>query len=285
MRKTIAFVVGARPNFVKVAPVIACARPTDRVEPARRAHGPALRRGSLGPSSSTTSGFPTPDVFLGVGSGTHAEQTGTTLIAASSESSWPSGPTLVVVAGDVNSTLAAALAAAKLGDPSRAHRGGPSVARLDDARGDQPRPHRSALRPPVHAQSGGAEQPCRRRASTRPASHYVGNTMIDSLRRFEDAAAGAGGVDARGSRARASSPSSRCTGRRTSMTPVRLSGDRRGAGASSRVEWRWSFRSTRGPASVSTSRVRSHGLRAPEFGASIRSVTSTSSRSSSQPAR
>ena len=61
-------------------------------------------------------GLPDPDVNLGVGSGTHAEQTAAVMIAVER---WLSDltPDLVVVYGDVNSTMAASLAAAKAGVP------------------------------------------------------------------------------------------------------------------------------------------------------------------------
>jgi UDP-N-acetylglucosamine 2-epimerase (non-hydrolysing) len=61
--------------------------------------------------------LPAPEIALGVAGGTHAELTGRTLIAA--EAAWRARPrpALVVVAGDVDGTLAAALAARKLGLP------------------------------------------------------------------------------------------------------------------------------------------------------------------------
>src|SRR5919204_1783688 len=61
-------------------------------------------------------GLPHPDVFLGVGSGTHAEQTAKAMVGVE-RILLEQAPALCVVAGDVNSTLAAALAASKLQIP------------------------------------------------------------------------------------------------------------------------------------------------------------------------
>ena len=58
-------------------------------------------------------GLPNPDVYLGVGSGTHAEQTGKVMIAYE-KILYDQRPDLVVVVGDVNSTMAATIAASKI---------------------------------------------------------------------------------------------------------------------------------------------------------------------------
>ncbi|RKZ08889.1 UDP-N-acetylglucosamine 2-epimerase (non-hydrolyzing) [bacterium] len=57
--------------------------------------------------------LPTPDIYLGVGSGTHAEQTGKVMISFEKVLS-KEKPDLVIVVGDVNSTLACSLVAAKM---------------------------------------------------------------------------------------------------------------------------------------------------------------------------
>src|SRR5450756_568942 len=61
-------------------------------------------------------GLPKPDVNLGVGSGTQARQTADVLVGMEREFT-DNSPSVVVVYGDVNSTVGAALAGAKLGVP------------------------------------------------------------------------------------------------------------------------------------------------------------------------
>ena len=58
-------------------------------------------------------GLPEPDIHLGVGSGTHAEQTGQVIIAYEKVLT-ETRPDLVIVVGDVNSTVACTMAAVKL---------------------------------------------------------------------------------------------------------------------------------------------------------------------------
>jgi UDP-N-acetylglucosamine 2-epimerase (non-hydrolysing) len=107
--------VGARPNFVKMAPVVDALRPHANIEQ-RLVHTGQHYDAMMSDELFVDLELPEPDISLGVGSGTHGEQTGRVLIAFE-RILLDARPDLVVVAGDVNSTVACALAAAKLGRP------------------------------------------------------------------------------------------------------------------------------------------------------------------------
>jgi UDP-N-acetylglucosamine 2-epimerase (non-hydrolysing) len=108
-------VVGARPNLMKVAPVF---RALAKQPGAQQSlihtgqHYDANMSGAFFPQL----GVPDPDVNLGVGSGSHARQTAEVMIRFESVV-LQRKPDLVLVYGDVNSTLAAALVCAKLRVP------------------------------------------------------------------------------------------------------------------------------------------------------------------------
>jgi UDP-N-acetylglucosamine 2-epimerase (non-hydrolysing) len=108
------YVVGTRPNFVKMAPVIGALR--DR-EPAWRhaiVHTGQHYDRLMSEIFLEELGVPAPDHMLGVGSGSHAEQAARVL-SGLEPVLLSERPDLVLVPGDVNSTLAAALCAAQLG--------------------------------------------------------------------------------------------------------------------------------------------------------------------------
>lgn len=114
-RRSILCVVGARPNFVKVAPVVhallACDGPDVRTLNTGQHYDHVLAGSFI-----QHLGMPRPDYDLGVGSGTHARQTAAVLVGVE-DVLVEQRPDALIVAGDVNSTVAAALAAAKLGIP------------------------------------------------------------------------------------------------------------------------------------------------------------------------
>ena len=107
-------VVGTRPNLVKMAPVIGALRERFPDWPAAIVHTGQHYDRLMSEIFLEELGVPEPDHVLGVGSGSHAEQ-----IARVLERLEPvlraERPDLVIVPGDVNSTLGAALCAAKLG--------------------------------------------------------------------------------------------------------------------------------------------------------------------------
>jgi UDP-N-acetylglucosamine 2-epimerase (non-hydrolysing) len=106
-------VVGARPNFVKAAPVVAALEDTEGIS-VRLLHTGQHYDRALSGGFIERLGMRDPDANLGVGSGTHAEQTAGVMRGV--EADLLEHPAdLALVAGDVNSTMAAALAATKLG--------------------------------------------------------------------------------------------------------------------------------------------------------------------------
>ncbi|GAA0548829.1 UDP-N-acetylglucosamine 2-epimerase (non-hydrolyzing) [Actinomadura livida] len=110
----IVHVLGARPNFVKAAPVIGALRAAGAEQAV--VHTGQHYDARMSEIFFTELGLPEPDVNLGVGSGGHAEQTAALLVGLEQEFTSRS-PELVIVYGDVNSTIAAALVAAKLQIP------------------------------------------------------------------------------------------------------------------------------------------------------------------------
>ncbi len=109
-------VVGTRPNFVKMAPVIAALRAADPEGDHVLVHTGQHYDRMMSGIFLEELGVPEPDHMLGVGSGSHAQMLGGVLeaIAPVLEAEKPQ---LVIVPGDVNSTLAAALACAHLRIP------------------------------------------------------------------------------------------------------------------------------------------------------------------------
>jgi UDP-N-acetylglucosamine 2-epimerase (non-hydrolysing) len=107
-------VVGARPNFMKAAPVLA-ALERHGIEQTL-VHTGQHYDAKLSDAIFRDLDLPDPDINLGVGSGTHGEQTAQILVGME-RCLTQRKPDLLVVYGDVNSTLAATLAAVKIGIP------------------------------------------------------------------------------------------------------------------------------------------------------------------------
>jgi UDP-N-acetylglucosamine 2-epimerase (non-hydrolysing) len=106
-------VVGARPNYMKVAPIWRELEKNDRVVRSLVHTGQHYDR-NMSKVFFDDLRLPKPDVYLGVGSGPHGEQTAKVMCEL--ERVFSSGaPDLLIVVGDVNSTMAGALVAVKMG--------------------------------------------------------------------------------------------------------------------------------------------------------------------------
>jgi len=108
-------VVGARPNFMKIAPL---AEEMDRHPEIEHllVHTGQHYDAAMSKVFFEELGLPKPDIYLGIGSGSHAEQTARVMVAFEKVLR-EHRPDLVVVVGDVNSTLACSVTAAKLWTP------------------------------------------------------------------------------------------------------------------------------------------------------------------------
>lgn len=119
MNRVVDLIVGARPNFMKIAPIIeALQAAADRGGHLRHRlihTGQHYDRGMSGAFFDEL-GIPDPDLNLEVGSGTAAEQTGTIMVRYEAVLVRRSAD-LCLVVGDVNSTMACAIVARKLGVP------------------------------------------------------------------------------------------------------------------------------------------------------------------------
>jgi UDP-N-acetylglucosamine 2-epimerase (non-hydrolysing) len=108
-------VAGARPNFMKIAPLLREMRAREHFEPVL-VHTGQHYDDAMSAGFFRDLGIPEPDVNLDVGSGSHGEQTAEVLRRIEREL-MDRRPDAVVVVGDVNSTVAATLAAVKLQIP------------------------------------------------------------------------------------------------------------------------------------------------------------------------
>ena len=113
---TILCVVGARPNFMKIAPLMAAFRAQPQVLNARLVHTGQHYDAAMKEAFFTQLGIPEPDIDLEVGSASHAVQTAE-IMKRFEPVLDAEQPAAVLVVGDVNSTIACALVAVKKGIP------------------------------------------------------------------------------------------------------------------------------------------------------------------------
>ena len=179
-------VVGARPNFMKVAPLHRAILRSDRFS-SFIVHTGQHYDERMSDVFFRQLEMPEPDVYLGVGSGTHAQQTAR-VMTAFEEVVLREEPDLVVVVGDVNSTLACSLVAAKCHIPVAHVEAG---LRSNDR--DMPEEINRIVTDSISnylfvTEQSGVDNLLSEGVS-RDKIHFVGNVMIDSLVRFREKAA------------------------------------------------------------------------------------------------
>ncbi|MBD0318830.1 MAG: UDP-N-acetylglucosamine 2-epimerase (non-hydrolyzing) [Gemmatimonadetes bacterium] len=175
MPRRLLYVVGARPNFMKAAPLLAASTCAETLLVHTGQHyGDAMSRTFFRELEMRE-----PDVNLGVGSGSHARQTAAVLVAFEPVVlDWR--PDAVVVVGDVNSTLACALTAAKLGVPVAHVEAG--LRSFDRAMPEEiNRVLVDQLAELLLTPDRGADANLLREGIAPERIHRVGNVMIDSL--------------------------------------------------------------------------------------------------------
>jgi len=176
-RKVIA-VVGARPNYMKVAPIWRCLESDTTLEK-KLVHTGQHYDDNMSKVFFDDLCLPKPDVFLGVGSGSHASQTAKVMIEMETVFA-REHPDLLIVVGDVNSTLAAALVASKLGVPVAHVEAG--LRSFDRTMPEEiNRMLTDVIADLLFTTEPSAEQNLLREGVDPDKIHFVGNVMIDSL--------------------------------------------------------------------------------------------------------
>jgi UDP-N-acetylglucosamine 2-epimerase (non-hydrolysing) len=179
MPALLSLVAGARPNFMKIAPVIRALRAcTDSLD-FRLVHTGQHYDAEMSDVFFSDLGIPTPHHALGCGGGTHAEQTARIMVAYE-QLCLAERPDMVVVVGDVNSTLACSIVAKKLCIP---------VAHIEAGlrSGDMTMPEEvnrvvtDALSDLYFVTEPSGEENLLAEGRKQDRIHFVGHVMIDNL--------------------------------------------------------------------------------------------------------
>src|SRR5580692_7665517 len=177
MRTPITHVLGVRPNFMKAAPVIRALAVLGHDQ--RVVHTGQHYDEQMSEVFFVQLGLPRPEVNLGAGSGSHARQTAEVLTGMEREFT-ENSPALAILYGDVNSTLGAALAGAKLQVPLAHVEAG--LRSFDDTMPEEiNRRLTDQLCALLFATSPEAIGYLAREGRPDSAMHLVGNPMIDTL--------------------------------------------------------------------------------------------------------
>jgi UDP-N-acetylglucosamine 2-epimerase (non-hydrolysing) len=183
-------VVGARPNFMKIAPIMEeMAKYPEQFQQVL-VHTGQHYDDNMSQVFFKDLGIPKPDLYLGVGSGSHAEQTAGIMVEFEKVVSGER-PDLVVVVGDVNSTMACAIVAAKLWVPVAHVEAG---LRSFDRRMPEEinRVVTDALSDYLFTTCQDANENLRQEGISEERIFFVGNVMIDTLLKHKERASALG---------------------------------------------------------------------------------------------
>lgn len=179
-------VVGARPNFIKMAAIVREMNRRRRFSP-RLVHTGQHYSPEMSDSFFADLEIPEPDSNLGLGGGSHTEQTAAIMLALERDF-LAHRPDLVLVVGDVNSTLAAAVVAAKLCIPLAHVEAG--LRSFDRSMPEEVnRLVTDVLSDFLFASEPSGIENLLAEGIPRDKIHFVGNVMIDTLLHFRTKAA------------------------------------------------------------------------------------------------
>ncbi|GAB3432925.1 UDP-N-acetylglucosamine 2-epimerase (non-hydrolyzing) [Massilia solisilvae] len=176
--KLLYLVAGARPNFMKIAPIVRALQAQDRLTFKIIHTGQHYDR-DMNDVFFEELGIPQPDVFMAAGGGSHAHQTARIMVGFE-ELCTAERPGAVLVVGDVNSTLACSIVAKKLNIP---------VAHVEAGlrSGDMAMPEEinrlvtDSISDWFFVTEPSAVEHLRREGKPEAAIHYVGHVMVDNV--------------------------------------------------------------------------------------------------------
>ena len=185
MKAKVVFVGGARPNFMKIGPILVEVGKIPRIEPVLVHTGQHYDR-ELSDVFFEELQIPAPDRYLGVGSSSHAKQTAQIMIEFE-KILLEERPHLVVVVGDVNSTLACSITSVKLHVPVAHVEAG--LRSFDRTMPEEiNRIVTDSLSTILFTTCEDANLNLRKEGAREDGIHFVGNVMIDSLQRHVEVA-------------------------------------------------------------------------------------------------
>jgi UDP-N-acetylglucosamine 2-epimerase (non-hydrolysing) len=172
-------IAGARPNFMKIAPILRAAKKYEDQITCRVVHTGQHYDEAMSDVFFDELGIPEPDHHLGCGGGSHAEQTAKIMVAYE-KLCIDEQPDVLLVVGDVNSTLACSIVAAKLHVPV-AH----VEAGLRSGDRDMPEEINRLVTDAISSwyfvtEPSGVEH-LRREGKPEESIHHVGHVMVDTV--------------------------------------------------------------------------------------------------------